>query len=101
MWVRSDITSGRNQLWEWRPEAGDAEDGKTTSDASGRGAHASDAGLTFADGATTTSGKSMNRDPLSWSLLVERKVLPTCSRKLFRVIAFLTFVLTSFSSCFL
>jgi len=49
MWVRSDVTSGRNRRWECRPDAGDAEDGKTTSDASGRGARASDAGLTFAD----------------------------------------------------
>jgi len=50
MWVRSDVTSGRNRRWEWRPDAGDAEDGKTMSDASGRGACASDAGLIFADG---------------------------------------------------
>jgi len=49
MWVRSDVTSGRNRRWEWRPDAGDAEDGKTTSDASGRGARASDVGLIFAD----------------------------------------------------
>jgi len=49
MWVRSDVTSGRNRRWEWRPDAGDAEDGKTTSDASGRGARPSDAGLIFAD----------------------------------------------------
>ena len=50
MWVRSDVTSGRNRLWEWRPDAGDAEDGKTTPDGSGRGAHALDAGLIFTDG---------------------------------------------------
>ena len=49
MSVRSDVKSGGNQCWEWRPEAGDAEDGKTTSDASRRGARASDAGLIFAD----------------------------------------------------
>jgi len=49
MWVRSDVTSGRNRRWEWRPDAGDAEDGKTRSDASGCGPRASDAGLTFAD----------------------------------------------------
>jgi len=49
MWVRSDVTSGHNRRWEWRPHAGDAEDGKTTSDASGRGACASDAGLIFPD----------------------------------------------------
>jgi len=49
MWVRSDVTSGRNRRWEWRPGAGDAEDGKTRSDASGRGARPSDAGLIFAD----------------------------------------------------
>ena len=49
MWVRSDVTSGRNRHWEWRPDAGDAEDGKTTSDASGRGARAADAGLIFAN----------------------------------------------------
>jgi len=41
--------SGRKRRWEWRPDTGDAEDGKTTSDASGRGARASDAGLIFAD----------------------------------------------------
>ena len=52
MWVRSDVTSGRNRLWEWRPDAGDAEDGKARSDASGRGARASDAGLIFADVST-------------------------------------------------
>jgi len=50
MWVRSDVTSGRNRRWEWRPDARDAEDGKTTSDASGRGARTSEAGLIFADG---------------------------------------------------
>ena len=49
MWVRSDVTSGRNRRWEWRPDAGDAEDGKTTSEASGHGTRASDAGLIFAD----------------------------------------------------
>jgi len=49
MWVRSDVTSGRNRRWEWCPDAGNAEDGKTTWDASGRGAHASDGGLIFAD----------------------------------------------------
>ena len=49
MWVRSDVTSGRNRRWEWRPDAGDAEDGKTTSDSSRRGARSSDAGLIFAD----------------------------------------------------
>lgn len=50
---------------------------------------------------TTTSGKSTSRDTLSWRLLVERKILLTCSRKPFRVIAFLNFVVTSFSRCFL
>jgi len=49
MSIRSDLTSGRNRCWEWRPYAGEAEDGKTTSDASGHGARASDAGLIFAD----------------------------------------------------
>ena len=49
MWVRSDVTSGRNRRWEWRADAGDAEDGKTTSDSSGRGARASDPVLIFAD----------------------------------------------------
>jgi len=49
MRVRSDVTSGRNRRWEWRLDSGYAEDGKTTSDASGRGARASDAGLIFAD----------------------------------------------------
>ena len=28
MWVRSDVTSGRNRRWEWHPDAGDAEDEK-------------------------------------------------------------------------
>jgi len=49
MWGRSDVTSGRNRRWEWRPDAGDAEDGKTTSNVSGRSARALDAGLIFAD----------------------------------------------------
>jgi len=49
MWVRSDVTSGCNWRWERCLDAGDAEDGKTTSKASGRGAHASGAGLIFAD----------------------------------------------------
>jgi len=49
VWVRSDVTSGRNRRWEWPPDAGNAEDGKTTLDASGRGARASDVGLIFAD----------------------------------------------------
>jgi len=50
MWVRSDVTSGLNRRWAWRPDTGDAEDGKTTLDAFGRGARASDAGLIFANG---------------------------------------------------
>jgi len=50
MWVRSDVMSRRNRRWEWLPDAGDPEDEKTTSDASGRGARASDPGLIFADG---------------------------------------------------
>jgi len=50
MWVRSDVTSGLNRRWAWRPDTGDAEDRKTTLDASGRGARASDAGLIFANG---------------------------------------------------
>ena len=49
MWVRSDVRSGHNRRWEWCPDAGDGEDEKTTSDASGRGARASDAGLIVAD----------------------------------------------------
>jgi len=49
MWVWSDVTSGRNRHWEWRQDSGDAEDGKTRSAASGRGAGPSDAGLIFAD----------------------------------------------------
>jgi len=49
MWVRSDFTSGGNQGWEWRPDAGDVEEGKMTSDAAKRGAHASDEGLIFPD----------------------------------------------------
>jgi len=49
MWVRSDVMSGRNRHWEWRPDTEDAEDRKTTSDASGRAARASDVGLIFAD----------------------------------------------------
>jgi len=43
------VTSGRNRHWEWRPDAGDAEDEKTMSDASGRGARTADAGSIFAD----------------------------------------------------
>jgi len=50
MWVRSHVTSGRNRRLEWRQDAGDPEDEKMTSDASRRGARASDAGLIFADG---------------------------------------------------
>ena len=53
MYVRSDVTLGRNWRWEWRPDAGDAEDGKTRSDASGRCARASEAGLIFADAPLT------------------------------------------------
>ena len=49
MCVRFDVTSGPNRHWEWRPDAGDAEDEETTSDASARGARASEAGLIFAD----------------------------------------------------
>jgi len=49
IWVRYDVTSGRNRCWESRLEGGDTEDGKTTSDASGCGARASDAGLIVAD----------------------------------------------------
>jgi len=49
MWVRSDVMSGRNRRWEWRPDAGDAEDRKRMSDASGHGTRASDARLIFAD----------------------------------------------------
>ena len=49
MWVRSDVTSGRNRRWEWRPDAEDAEDEKMKSDASGRSARASYAGLILAD----------------------------------------------------
>jgi len=49
MSVRSDITSGRNRGWEWRPHARDAQDVQTTSDASGRGACAPDSRLIFAD----------------------------------------------------
>jgi len=60
MWVRSDVTSGRNRRWEWRPDAGDAEDGKTTSDVSGRGARASDAGLIFADVVWTPGGVALD-----------------------------------------
>ena len=58
MWVRSDVRSGRNRRWEGRPDAGDAEDGKTTLDASGRGARASDAGLIFADAAMPSEAKT-------------------------------------------
>jgi len=55
MSVRSDVTSGRNRRWKWCPDTGDAEDGKTTSEASGPGARASDAGLIFADAAVVTN----------------------------------------------
>jgi len=49
MLVRSNVTSGRNRRWQCRPDTGDAEDGKTTSDSSRRSTRASEAGLTFAD----------------------------------------------------
>jgi len=49
MSARPDVTLGGNQRWEWRMDAGDAKDGKTTSDVSRRGTRASDAGLIFAD----------------------------------------------------
>jgi len=49
MSVRSDMTSGRNRHWEWRQDTGDAEDGKTTSNASRRSARASEAVFIFAD----------------------------------------------------
>jgi len=67
MWVRSDVASGLNRHWEWRLDAGDAEDGKTTSDASGRGAHASDPGLILADADVRQS-----REGSHWSPLTER-----------------------------
>jgi len=56
MWVRSEVTSGHNRRWEWRPDARDAEDEKTMSDASGRGTRASNAGLTFADASSSPAG---------------------------------------------
>jgi len=49
MLVMSEVTSRQNRRWEWRPDAGDAEDGKMTSDASGLGARDSDERLIFAD----------------------------------------------------
>ena len=49
MLVRSEVTSGRNQRWKWRPDARHAEDRKTTSDVSTRGARASDPALIFPD----------------------------------------------------
>jgi len=52
------MLQARNRRWEWRPDAGDAEDGKTTSDASGRGARASDAGLIFPDVASSNTSVS-------------------------------------------
>jgi len=67
MWVRSDVTSGLNRGWEWRLDAGDAVDGKTTSDTSGRGARSSDAGLIFADADVRQS-----REGSHWSPLAER-----------------------------
>jgi len=53
MSVRSDVTSGRNWCWEWCPDAEYEEDGITTLDASGHGPGASDAGINFADVATS------------------------------------------------
>jgi len=53
VWVRSDVTSGRNRRWEWRLDAGYGEAGKRTSEASGHAARASDAGLIFADAANS------------------------------------------------
>jgi len=49
MWVRSDMTSGRNWRWEWRQDTVDAEDGNITSETSRHGARASAAVLIFAD----------------------------------------------------
>jgi len=46
---KSDVRSGRNWRWEWGLDAGDAEDGITSLERSGRAARASEAGLTFAD----------------------------------------------------
>jgi len=59
----SDVTSGRSLCWEWRPDTGDAEDGKTTSDASGRGTRASDAGLIFPDVYMELTIPSSKTDP--------------------------------------
>jgi len=59
----SDVTSGRSLCWEWGPDAGDAEDGITTSDASGRGTRASDAGLIFADVYMELTIPSWETDP--------------------------------------
>jgi len=60
MSVRSDVRSGSNRHWEWRLDAGDGEDGKTTSDVSRRSACASDAGLIFADAKTDGPTKTTN-----------------------------------------
>ena len=49
MSVMSEVTSRQNRRWECRPDTGDAEDGKMTSDASGLGARDSDERLIFAD----------------------------------------------------
>jgi len=60
MSVRSDVTSGNNWHWEWRLDAGDGEDGKTTSDVSRRSARASDAGSIFADAKTDGPTETTN-----------------------------------------
>jgi len=54
MSVRSDIMSGYNRRRKWCPDAENPEDGKTTSDVSGRGARASDPRLIFANVDTPT-----------------------------------------------
>ena len=89
MWVTSDVTSGRNRHWEWRPETGDTEDGKTTLEASGRGARASDAGLTFADDCLLVEwGHSQMKSQFgrfsesSWASVQGQTVFALCSDEL-------------------
>jgi len=47
--LRSDMTSGCNPPWEWLPDTGDADDGKSMSEGSRCGSHDSQERLIFAD----------------------------------------------------
>jgi len=55
MLLRTDIMSGHNRRWEWLPDAGDAEDERTISEASRHGSRDSQERLIFADVAEALS----------------------------------------------